>query len=211
MKLIVFGATGGTGSQIVSRALEQGHDVIAVVRSPDKMKTTHAKLRVDKGDVTDAATFTSSLAGADAVLCAIGPSNNRKPGTVISSGAKNIVEACKANSVPRLVFESGIMVSDGSELSFLGRNAIKFFGSVLSDLRADKVIAERTITESTLAWTIVRPPNLAHAPAKGGYVVGVRARVAPWKALPHADVAQYMIEAATTGRDERAVVNIGFP
>jgi putative NADH-flavin reductase len=209
MKLVVFGATGGTGSQIVERALAAGHDVVAVVRSPNKVKARD-RLRVDKGDITDATTFTSSLAGADAVLCAIGPSDNRKPGTVISSGAKNVVDACTQSGVKRLVFESGLMVGDGSELSFLGRTAIKFFGGVYSALRTDKARAEETIANSTLAWTIVRPPNLSYEPAKGGYVVGPRARVTAWKALPHADVADYMIDAAINGRDERAIVNIGF-
>lgn len=208
MKLVVFGATGGTGGQIVERALAAGHDVIAIARSPDKMKPRD-RLQIVKGDATNASTFASSLRGADAVLSAIGPANNKQPGTVISLGARNIVDACTSQGVQRLVFESGLMVGDGSELSFLGRSAIKLFGAIYSALRTDKAEAERIITTSALAWTIVRPPNLSHGAAKGGYIVGPRLRIAPWKDLPHADVADYMVRAATTGADERAIVNIG--
>ena len=44
MKLIIFGSTGGTGRQVVGQALEQGHDVTAFVRSPEKLDQKHEKL-----------------------------------------------------------------------------------------------------------------------------------------------------------------------
>ena len=54
MKIIVFGATGGTGREIVKQALERGHDVTAFVRNPDKVKMTHERLSIEKGNVMDA-------------------------------------------------------------------------------------------------------------------------------------------------------------
>jgi short-subunit dehydrogenase len=49
MKLIVFGPTGSTGRQVVTQALDQGHDVTAFARSPEKIDLKHEKLQVIAG------------------------------------------------------------------------------------------------------------------------------------------------------------------
>src|SRR5438105_10420169 len=108
MKLVVFGATGGTGKQIVARGLELGHDVTAVARKPEAVATRHDHLRVVRGDVLDAGSVAAAVAGADAVLSAIGPVNNKQPGTLISDAIKHMVTACEQAGVRRLVFESGL-------------------------------------------------------------------------------------------------------
>lgn len=36
-KLVIFGATGRTGKEVVKQALERGHHVTAVVRTPEKL------------------------------------------------------------------------------------------------------------------------------------------------------------------------------
>ena len=55
LKVIVFGATGTTGSAVVERALECGYAVTAFVRNPEKISTSHPNLTVFKGDVLDPA------------------------------------------------------------------------------------------------------------------------------------------------------------
>jgi putative NADH-flavin reductase len=72
MKLLIFGATGGTGRQLVDQALAQGHEVTAFVRNPARMTTQHQKLKVVKGNVMDCHSVGAAVAGQDAVFSALG-------------------------------------------------------------------------------------------------------------------------------------------
>jgi len=72
MKLLVFGATGGTGKQLVRQALEQGHVVTAFARDPSKIKETQANLRLVQGDILQPDSVETAVAGQDAVLSALG-------------------------------------------------------------------------------------------------------------------------------------------
>src|SRR5262245_49531418 len=138
MKIAVLGSTGGTGKNVVARALAAGHDVVALARRPEAVATKHDKLVVAKADVHDKEAIAKALVGVDAVVLAVGPSNNRQPGDVISSAARNVV----ATGVKRVVLESGLMVGDARELGFFSRTAIAFFRSLMRALYEDKVIAE---------------------------------------------------------------------
>src|SRR6202789_3673076 len=70
MKIIVFGATGGTGKLIVSQALAKGHSVTAFVRNPEGL-TQDSHLRVIQGDVFDFAAVVGAVRGPRAVLSAL--------------------------------------------------------------------------------------------------------------------------------------------
>jgi putative NADH-flavin reductase len=72
MKLLIFGATGGTGRQLVEQALEQGHEVTAFVRNPAKVTTKHEKLKVVKGNILDCHSVGAAVAGQDAIFSALG-------------------------------------------------------------------------------------------------------------------------------------------
>jgi putative NADH-flavin reductase len=72
MKILVFGATGGTGRQIVQQALEQGHVVTAFARDPRKIALKNDNLRVVQGDILKPDTVDAAVAGQDAVLSALG-------------------------------------------------------------------------------------------------------------------------------------------
>lgn len=72
MNIIVFGATGGTGQQLVSQAIEKGLHVTAFVRSPEKMAIKHPNLVVFKGDVLHYEQVERAMIGQEAVLCALG-------------------------------------------------------------------------------------------------------------------------------------------
>ena len=49
MKLAVFGATGRTGRQLVEQALQAGHEVVALVRTPSRLTIQNPKLTVIQG------------------------------------------------------------------------------------------------------------------------------------------------------------------
>src|SRR3954454_1002100 len=101
MQLVGFGATGGTGRELVKQAVGHGHSVRAFVRNPDKLKIIHHRLEVVQGDVLDQKAVAAAVAGQDAVLSALGV-NDRKPNTVLSDGTRNLLAAMKKQKVKRL-------------------------------------------------------------------------------------------------------------
>lgn len=208
MNVVVFGATGGTGKNVVEVALKAGHEVTAVARRPEAI-APRERLTVRKGDVLDAASAAAAIEGSDAVISAIGPSSNKNPGTLMSVGTRNMIDGCSKAGVRRFVFESGIMCSDGSELDFFSRMAIRLFGKFYAKLLADKHIAESAIMASGLDWIIVRPPTLSHEPATGQYLAAPLARIMPAKPLSHADCAAVLLRAATDPTWIKQIVNVG--
>jgi NAD(P)-dependent dehydrogenase (short-subunit alcohol dehydrogenase family) len=100
MNLIVFGATGGTGRQVVAQALTAGHAVTAVARRPDALAIRHDRLAVLHGDVLEPATLAQPLAGQDAVVSALGV-RSRAPTTVFSTVSDCHEQAPRARPVDR--------------------------------------------------------------------------------------------------------------
>ena len=107
LRILIIGATGRTGRELVRQALEQGHQVTALVRKPKKMKLEHPNLRVMKGNALDYDSVESAMRGQSAVLCALG-TKRFYPNRVLSNGTGNILRAMKACNVPRLVCESSL-------------------------------------------------------------------------------------------------------
>ncbi len=208
MKLLVIGASGGTGSALVEQALAANHDVLVLARKPETIKLVD-RLSVQKGDVLDVDSIASAAQGCDAVLSTFGPANNKKPGTLMSDGVRNIVAACTAQHVKRFVFESGLMCSDGTGLGFVSRIGSAIFGVIYHDLRDDKRIAEKEIQASSLDWIIVRPPALSHDPATGAVKNGIDIAINATKSLPHADVATFMLRCASDATLVRTIQTIG--
>ncbi|HEY2367620.1 MAG TPA: NAD(P)H-binding protein [Polyangiaceae bacterium] len=209
MKLVVFGANGGSGKRVVESALAGGHDVVAAVRSPEKVAAKD-KLRAVKADVLDRASVIAALDGADAVVSTFGPADNKNPGTLMSDGIANLVAACEERGVQRFVFESGLMVGERDGLSLVSRIGVAVYGWMNSKLRADKERAEGTIRASKLSeWVIVRPPSLDDSPAKGDYVFGERAAVSAAKTMSHADVAAFLLRCATEAEFAKTTQRVG--
>jgi uncharacterized protein YbjT (DUF2867 family) len=209
VKIVVFGGTGGTGRNVLQRALAAGHDVVAVARRPDAIGEKADRLTVAKGDVLDPASFAPALAGADAVISCIGPASMRSPGTLLSEGVANLVRGCEEAGVRRFVYESGIIAGDGTEFGVVPRTMLRLVQTALGAFTAEKVRAEESVVRSGLDWVVVRPPGLAHTPATGAYRVGPKEPVALWKQLSHGDVADFLVRAATEPQHARQIVNIG--
>jgi putative NADH-flavin reductase len=210
MKIVIFGATGGTGKKLVERGLAAGHEVVAVARRPEAVTAKDAQLTVTKGDVLDLESVAAALASAEVAISAIGPANNKQPGTLISDGVKNIVEAAKRVGVKRFVFESGLMVGDARGLSWFGKIGVAIYRSFNKKLCEDKRKAEATIRASGLDWVIVRPPALVHTPARGGYKSGTDIRLNPAKSLSHEDAADFLIKVASDPAVTRQILDVGY-
>jgi putative NADH-flavin reductase len=111
MRVVVFGATGGTGLQLVKQALEAGYQVTALVRPRTKFQMQHEQLRILQGDVLDPACVDAAVTGQDAVLSALG-TNQRGPVTICADSMKSILTAMTTQGVHRLVAISAYGAAD---------------------------------------------------------------------------------------------------
>jgi uncharacterized protein YbjT (DUF2867 family) len=162
-KILVLGATGGTGRQIVSQALALGHDVAALVRSPEKGSALKgAELII--GDARDEAALRKALSGRDAVISALGtPASPFREVTLLSGATRALVSAMKAEQVSRLVCITGMGAGDSAgHGGFLFDHLI--FPLLLRKVYADKNRQEDIVRSSGLDWTLVRPSVLNDKP-----------------------------------------------
>ena len=97
MRIAVLGATGKTGQHIVSLALKKGHNVTAVVRSPEKLKQKHDNLSVVRAGIFSEDELTRAFSGHDAVVSALGFSRS-PPVTGYTESMKATVAAMRASN-----------------------------------------------------------------------------------------------------------------
>jgi uncharacterized protein YbjT (DUF2867 family) len=164
-KILVLGATGGTGQLIVAQALKRGDDVTALIRSPEKARNlTGAKLIF--GDARDEATLREALRDRDAVISALGtPASPFREITLLSIATRALVNAMKIEQVSRLVCITGIGAGDSA-----GHGGVLFdnliFPLLLRKVYADKNRQEAIVRDSGLDWVLVRPSMLNDKPSR---------------------------------------------
>ena len=196
MKIVIFGASGGTGRELVAQALGQGHHVTAQVRSPEKLADLeHPQLVVMRGDVLDQADVDRAVEGQEAVLCAIGAGAERT--TLREDGTRHIVTAMETTGLKRLVCLSSLGVGDSrANLPFFTKHVI--VGVFLRHAFADHERQEAVVRDSSLDWVIVRPPHLKDGPRTGEYRHGFTPTDRAIKGeISRADVADFMLHQLT--------------
>jgi uncharacterized protein YbjT (DUF2867 family) len=165
-KILILGATGPTGRQIVAQATARGYDVTALVRSPEKaLDLTGVKLVV--GDARDEKVLRRALIGRGAVISALGtPASPFREVTFLSTATQALVSAMKTEQVSRLIAITGIGAGDTR-----GHGGFAFdkliYPLLLRNVYADKNRQEAIVRNSDLDWTIVRPSILNNKPARG--------------------------------------------
>src|SRR6195256_1118392 len=194
LRVVIVGATGGTGRQLVQQALAQGHQVTAFVRNPARLPVEHANLRIVTGDVLDYASVETAMRGQSAVLCALGHKRFFYPNKIQSNGMRNILGAMKACDVPRLICESALGI--GNSVGRLGLPHTFFIlPLILPFYMWDKLRQEQLVVASDRDWIIVRPGMLTNGPARGSYRHGPDAGSYLWPvAISRADVANFMLK-----------------
>lgn len=201
MKILVIGATGGTGQAIVREALARGHDVTALVRSRAKAHPLLPGIEMVEGDARDNAAVTGALTGCDAVISALG---TRKISfirrvTVMSDATRAVVVAMNERGVRRLVCITGVGAGDSAgHGGFVYDRLIK--PVFLRTIYQDKDRQEAIIRTSDLDWVIVRPTVLTDKPATGQVHATVDLLGIHGGTIPRADVASFVV--AQTSSDE---------
>ncbi len=189
MKVLVIGATGGTGAHLVTKLLARGDEVTAFVRDPEKMTQKHERLSLAKGEARDAASLERAVIGHDAVMSAFGPRSFKKE-DIQETFMKNLVGAMEKAGVKRLVNLSALGVGpSASQRSLILKVVVAL---VLKNLYADKERGEVFLTGSALDYVNVQPGRLFDSKARGGVKASLVAKeVRPY--LTREDLADFMI------------------
>lgn len=199
MRILVIGATGPTGQQIVEQGLAQGHEATALVRNPDKFQMQHNSLQLVKGDILDPASL-DAVQQQDAVISSLG---TKKIGlesvTLLSEGTKNLLRAMERHSVKRLICITGLGAGDSKGHGGLLYDKL-ILPLILKRIYDDKDRQEAEIRQSNLDWVIVRPGILTNDPAKGNYRVLTDLTGVTAGKISRADVAAFVLQQLTVDR-----------
>ena len=211
MKIIVFGATGGTGREIVRQAIEQGHMVTAFVRDASAL-TPQENLKIVAGDVFDRQAVTSAIDGSRAVLSALG-SRTLKREDVLARALPNILAGMDDHYIQRII----VLGAAGARYP-AGKFQTGWFRLVMGIAKAtflrhafaDQAMQERLLEQSGMDFTIVRTPRLDDK------AEAAEVRVLPdglpsggWR-IRRTDVADFMLQQLTDPRFHRQGVYISY-
>jgi putative NADH-flavin reductase len=206
MKITVFGATGGTGVEIVRQGLQAGHTVTAVVRSAADFP---AGVEVVRADVMDPAAIEPAVTGRDAVISALG----HRPGAdepVCAPGAESIIRAMRATGTRRLVVITAAgHVTDPHDDFLTAKIAKPILWRFLRASFTDFVATEEIVTASGLDWTIMRPPRLTNGGHKP-YRSAIDHVVRRGGSISRTDLATATLAAAADPATAGHTVAIGY-
>ncbi len=213
MKIIVFGATGGTGKEIVRQAVEQGHTVTAFVRDPSLLTPPGGLaegLRLFKGDIFDPVAVSEAIDGQRAVFSALG-ARTLKEEHILSRAIPHILAGMDAHYIDRIIVlgAAGALYPAGKYQT--GWHRLLMAAAKATALRhafADQAAQEKLLEQSGMDFTIVRPPRLTDKSEEG------EIRVLPdglpgggWRISREA-VAEFMLQQLTDPRFHRQGVYI---
>jgi putative NADH-flavin reductase len=197
MKLLILGATGGIGLELVGQAIEHGHEVTALVRTADRLKEFGDRLTVIQGDVLNSAELERTLEGQDAVLSGFGAREPRSKADadVLQRFAVALTRAMLDARIRRVIVVS---------VAFLFKDSIipptYLFGQLFfRDVVIDASGMEDVFRKSELDWTIVRPPRLTDNPRTGIYRVREGHLPRFGLKIARGDVAEFMISTVQNG------------
>lgn len=197
VKLLLVGATGGTGAALLDQALASGHEVMVVARHPERVRPQdHRMLTLVRGDVLEDGPWRAAAAGHEVALSCLGSADRKKPTTVYSRGTLNVLEAMGQSPTRRLICLSSGGLDISPDTSFGQRVVTKL---VIQRMYRygyqDMTRMEALIGRQDVRWTIVRAPMLTNSPATGEYRTAVGTHVPGAKPISRADLARYMVTA----------------
>jgi nucleoside-diphosphate-sugar epimerase len=173
MRIVVFGANGGTGRLLTRQALDAGHEVVAVTRQPGQFPLAHPCLTVTIGDAHDRVAVARAIDGSEAVLSTLGVPFTRRPISIYSAGIANIGAAMARLGVTRVVAVSSAATEPHRHegAGFLMNRVMQplVTATIGRTTYADMRAMETYLRHSELDWTVVRPSGLFDAPDVSRY------------------------------------------
>ncbi|MFB4278252.1 MULTISPECIES: NAD(P)-dependent oxidoreductase [unclassified Nonomuraea] len=196
MRITVFGATGGTGLELVRQGLDRTHQITAVVRDATRLPAElRDRLDVVEADVMDPDAIAPAVKDRDAVLSAMGP-RDQGPTTVHSASITSILAAMDRVGARRLLMVSASgLEADAGDGPFT-RYVLKplIVQRLFRHSYADLARAERLLRAGDVDWTIVRPSRLRNAGRTNRYRTARDLNLRGGMNTTRADLADCMLE-----------------
>jgi len=197
MKIVVFGASGKTGSILLEEALAEGHIVTAYVRREGSVVLKHPNLKVVIGSLVDKVSVRNVIDGTDACISTLGGKSLTKHSPEIIAGINCIIDQMEQTGVMRFMYLSSL--GAGESRYFMGL----FVRFLLTDMLlrvplADHSINEERLAKSKLLWTVVRPGGLTNGPKTGKMKHGSeKFTMKGSSSISRANVASFMLSQLT--------------
>jgi putative NADH-flavin reductase len=202
VKLLVIGASGGIGREVVRFGVARGLSITALVRSPEKLASLGAAVRIVAGDPLDARDVSEAAAGHDAVVSCLG-APGVSPTTVHADGARALVLGLPKGE--RVVLVSAAMLFPSA-----GLLALVLRTTILRHVATDSLAAEEMLAKSALRWTVVRPPRLTDGSPEGTWRTAEgRLPERSRGAIRRSDVADCLLHEASTVTHVGKVLGVG--
>ncbi len=199
MKLAILGASGFVGKVVTAKALERGHEVTALVRTPAKLGDLMQKVKVVRGDLFDAGSIQATIHGADAVLSCAGPQRKAQyHPEQYENAMQNVVATMKNQGVERIITlgGAGTIRIEGEAAEFSRRLLHFVFSVISSSIVKAKQMEFEVLSRSGLAWTMIRPPMIDKGNSSGGLRTSENRSIGHKVAV--ADLAEFMLAQLTS-------------
>ncbi|MFN7543140.1 MAG: NAD(P)-dependent oxidoreductase [Acidobacteriota bacterium] len=193
MRVLIFGATGAVGREVLAQALELGHGVRALVRDPAKLAVRHPNLEVMAGDALSAGDVDRAVQGQEAVVYCLGERAFGKETTLFSDSTRILIAAMEKHGVKRLVALTGIGAGDSKGHGGWIYDWI-VYPLITKRIYQDKDRQEDLIRGSSLDWTIMRAAAFTDGPKGGKLRATDQLEGVTIASITRADTAAFLLE-----------------
>jgi putative NADH-flavin reductase len=201
MDIAIFGASGATGRLLTERCLAAGHNVTALLRTPEKF-SLRDRVHVVQGSPFDLAAVRQTIKDADAVLSALGAKSLRKE-DVLERAVPQIIAAMQETVSQSKPVRRIIVLGSAGALSssldkqpgwrrWIVQNIV--YRTLLKWPVASQISQWNNLSRSNLDWTMVMPFMLTNASAHGSYRIDGEALPPNGSRISRADVADFMMQ-----------------
>lgn len=209
MKVVLFGATGKSGSRLSQELVSRGHRVTAVARDVSKLSGTAAQ-EVKQDDLSDARQIAQTIKGADAVISAYAPPSDATDELI--GVTRRLVEAVRLAGVDRLLVvggAGGLEVAPGVSLIDSGHLPAAWMPIATSHVKAYEVLRQ-----SDIDWTYLAPAAYFEpGERKGTFRLGSDELISDAKGESRISMEDYaiaMVDELEKGANRRKRVSVGY-
>ena len=167
MNILILGATGRVGSQLVNYALHDKHHVTALVRSPEKIQINNEHVTIIRGNVLNKEDIERAMYGIDVVISTL----NTDGATTLSESMPHIIEAMENEGIQRIITVGTAGILQSRTTPDLLRYQSSESKRKLTRAAEDHHKVYDLLKQSSLHWTIVCPTYLPDGDRLGEYRV----------------------------------------